>query len=223
MSRQFSGSNNITAGTGNVFASLAAFTIAAWVYRPSVAVVNQIFSVALSSSHALSIYWWSDNNIYFENRAGTTKESNSGAKTNTGWNHVLGEYDASKSDGTRFAIWLNGFAVTNTQSSAPQPSTTSASLSGQTVYIGRLNWASSNSANNTRLAFVQAFNAALTSDQKKDAMYRPWQTAALSSCLSAWNFDANVISDPDEAGRQAATPGTVAYSSTLPDQLAGRA
>lgn len=222
MSRQFSGTNNITAGTGNSFASLAGFTVCAWVYRPTTGIVNQVFSVALSSLHALSIYWWSDNNIYFENRAGTTKESNSGSRTNTLWNHVAGVYDSSRSDGSRFLIYLNGVNVTTTQSAAPQPATTSASLSGQTVYLGRLNWASSNSANNTRLAFVQAFNTPLSIDLIKNSMYTPWKTAGIAECISSWPLDSNASSEPDEAGRQAATPGTVAYSSTLPDQLAAR-
>jgi len=210
----------MTAGNGTFLQGHAGLGIGAWVYRTATGTKNWLFVCRTGTgylpSDSVCLYWFSDNKIYFEISNGTARYIYTSANTATGWNHIFANYNSTASDGSRLSIYFNGVLQSVTNSGTPQPTATSSSLSGQTVYFGDYRVAGETETSGSRLANVQVFNTHLGGSLIKESMYHPFKAAGLPSCLSSWRFATDGSVEPDECGRQAATPGTVAYSPTLP-------
>jgi len=222
-SQQFNGTNLFTAGTGTAFQGLSAITIAAWVFRPTTGTFNIAFSVGSGTTHVVGLYFWSDNAIYLDIRNGATVYGSASSITNTGWVFIAGTFNA----GVYSIFTGDGDTITprtTTRTGVPAPTTTSSSISADTLQLGRLTFAGTQfSSNGSRQAHTMAFNAELSADLLKYAMQQPHKVAALSSCLSYWPLDINGTTQVDECGRQNATGvSSPTFSTSSPPTWYGR-
>jgi len=219
VSRQFSGLNSMTAGNGTFLQGLAGLGIGAWVYRTAAGTKNWAFvcrtGTGYSPLHSICLYWYSNNSIYFDMSNGSVIGASTPANTATGWHYLFANFISTNANGSRLQIYFDGVLQSLT-AAGTQPTVTSSNLSGATVYFG--DYKASGEINNSgsRLANVQLFDTYLSRALIKDSMHTPFKTAALPVCLSSWRFATDGSVEPDECGRQAATPGSVAYSPTLP-------
>lgn len=210
--RQFSGSNLITCGNGTVYQSLSGITVSAWIKRDATGSLSIPFSVGASSSHAIALYHWSDNKIYFDCRNGSITYYHCPAVTTTGWLWIAGQ------------MWNSGGAIftgngdtitaqTASFASGSPPTSTSGSISGATVHLGFTNFSGTYySTANQCQGPTLVMNGAVSIDILYEMMQRPRLAAANPACLSCWMLDQSGSSIPDESQNgTAGTAGSTVY------------
>lgn len=129
-----------------------ALTFSGWVKKTAGNVVG--FESFVSSTDRAILYWWSDNNIYWSVRNGSSSTAASYSLTLYDWNHIAGTFDGATNT---IKLYVNGSLV-NTQTG--QPSNTSANLSNN-FHIGLSNGSTYSNGN---IDEVSIWNTALSSD-----------------------------------------------------------
>jgi hypothetical protein len=136
-----------------------AITFSGWVKKTAGNVVG--FESFVSSTDRAILYWWSDNNVYFSVRNGSSSTAASSSLTLYDWNHIAGTFDGATNT---IKLYVNGTLV-DTQTG--QPSSTSANLSNN-FHIGLSN---GSTYSNGDIDEVAIFDYALTPKQIKEDIY----------------------------------------------------
>ena len=145
----------------NELNNATALTFSGWVKKTSGNVVG--FESFVSSTDRVILYWWSDNNVYWSVRNGSSSSTSLSALTIYNWNHIAGTFDGSTNT---LKLYINGSLV-STQTG--QPSSTSANLANN-FHIGL---SAGNTYNTGEIDEVAIFDKALTADQIKFDLYQP--------------------------------------------------
>ncbi len=154
-------SNTSFNATINALNNATALTFSGWFKKTSGNVVG--FESFVSSTDRIILYWWSDNNVYWSVRNGSSSSASLSALTIYNWNHIAGTFDGSTNT---IKLYINGSLV-NTQTG--QPSSTSANLANN-FHIGL---SAGNTYNTGEIDEVAIFDKALTADQVKFDLYQP--------------------------------------------------
>jgi len=152
-SMEFDGVNDYFTATISALNNATALTFSGWVKKTSGNVVG--FESFNGSTDRAVLYWWSDNNVYWSVRNGSTSSAASSSLTTYDWNHIAGTFDGSTNT---IKLYINGSLV---DTETGQPSSTSANLSNN-FHIGLSNGTTYNNGNIDEVAI---WNSVLDSDQ----------------------------------------------------------
>ena len=126
-----------------------ALTFSGWFKKTSGNVIG--FESFVSGTDRAILYWWSDNNVYWSVRNGSSSTATSSALSNFDWNHIAGTFDGSTNT---IKLYINGSLV---DTETGQPSSTSANLASN-FHIGLSNGSTYNTG---QISNAQIWNTAL--------------------------------------------------------------
>ena len=154
-SMEFDGVNDyINVGTISSINSASACTISYWGKKASASGDDMAVGSLVSSTNGIWLQWYTDNNVYFSCRNGSTNTVSVVLSGDTNWHHFVGVYD-----GTNVTIYIDGTQAATSTTSVPSSLSATA---GNNFQIGALNSSFFTSGNIDELGI---WNTALTSTQ----------------------------------------------------------
>ena len=120
-----------------------ALTFSGWVKKTSGNVIG--FESFVSGTDRAILYWWSDNNVYWSVRNGSSSSAASSALTIYDWNHIAGTFDGATNT---IKLYINGSLV---DTETGQPSSTSGNLASN-FHIGLSNGSTYNTGDIDEIA-----------------------------------------------------------------------
>jgi hypothetical protein len=140
-------------GTISSINSASACTISYWAKKASASGDDMTVGSQLTSTNGIWLQWYTDNNVYFSPRNGSSNYVTVSLTGDTNWHHLLGVYD-----GTNMTIYIDGAQAATSTTSVPASLSATA---GNNFQIGALNGSFFTSGS---IDEVAVWNSALSSD-----------------------------------------------------------